>query len=85
MISPMSRQFSPTPARRPTNVSLPRAIVEEAKALGINLSRASENGVLEAIKAERERRWKEENRDAIASYNQWIDEHGIPLAEFRQF
>ncbi len=85
MISRMNRQFSPTPARRPTNVSLPRAIVEEAKALGINLSRASENGVLEAIKAERERRWKEENRDAIASYNQWIDEHGIPLAEFRQF
>lgn len=85
IIPRMNRQFSPAPARRPTNVSLPRPIVEEAKALGINLSRASENGVLEAIKAERERRWKEENRDAIASYNQWIDEHGIPLAEFRQF
>lgn len=77
-------QASPV-ARRPTNVSLPERLVEEAKALGVNISRASEMGVLEAVRAERERRWRSENREAIAAYNDWIEEHGIPLAEFRQF
>ncbi len=76
----------PSPvARRPTNVSLPERLVEEAKALGVNISRASEMGVLEAVKTERERRWRAENREAIAAYNLWIEEHGIPLADFRQF
>lgn len=73
------------PARRPTNVSLPEPLVEEAKALGVNISRASELGVLEAVKAERERRWRAENREAIEAYNEWIEEHGIPLADFRRF
>jgi antitoxin CcdA len=32
-----------------------------------------------------ERLWQEENSKAIADYNRYIDENGIPLAEFRQF
>lgn len=70
-------------ARRATNVSLPESLVEDAKSLDINLSRACEEGVAVAIKAERERRWKVENRQAIQDYNAWIKENGIPLAEFR--
>jgi antitoxin CcdA len=77
--------MSHTADRRPTNVSLPTRMVEEAKALGINLSRACETGMQAALKAERERRWKAENADAVASYNRWVEEHGLPLEEFRQF
>jgi antitoxin CcdA len=77
--------MSHTADRRPTNVSLPTSMVEEAKALGINLSRACEIGMQAALKAERERRWKAENADAVASYNRWVEEHGLPLEEFRQF
>ena len=29
--------------------------------------------------------WRKENRAAIEAYNEWIDEYGLPLAEFRQF
>lgn len=29
--------------------------------------------------------WQEENAEAIADYNRYIEENGIPLAEFRQF
>jgi antitoxin CcdA len=74
-----------TTDRRPTNVSLPASLVDEAKSLGINLSRACETGVVAALKAERERRWKAENADAITAYNRWVEEHGLPLEEFRQF
>jgi antitoxin CcdA len=71
--------------RRATNVSLPVRLVEEAKSLGINLSRACEAGVEVALKEARERRWKTENTDAIRAYNRWVEEHGLPLEEFRQF
>jgi antitoxin CcdA len=69
--------------RRPTNVSLPEQLVEEARSLGINLSRACESGVEAAVKSERDRRWKLENRAAVDSYNRWIEEHGLPLDEYR--
>ena len=29
--------------------------------------------------------WQEESAEAIADYNRYIEENGIPLAEFRQF
>jgi antitoxin CcdA len=72
-------------ARRPTNVSLPDHLVVEAKALGINLSRACESGVQAALQTERDRQWKIANREAIDAYNRWVAEHGLPLNEFRQF
>lgn len=74
-----------TPDRRSTNVSLSSQLVAEAKALRINVSRACESGLVAALKAERERQWKAENAGAFAAYNQWIEEHGVPLAEFQQF
>ena len=79
------RMPSPTPhgARRPTNVSLPVSLVEDARLLDINLSRACEQGIVAAIKAERERRWKDQNKEAIEDYNRWVEENGLPLAEYR--
>jgi antitoxin CcdA len=74
-----------TADRRSKNVSLPVRLVDEARSLGINLSRACESGVEAALKPERLRRWKAENADAIAAYNRWVEEHGVPLEEFRQF
>lgn len=76
----------PSPVRRrPTNVSLDPDLVDEAKALGVNLSRACESGLQAELKAERWRRWRAENADAIESSNQWVRENGLPLARFRQF
>ena len=48
--------------------------------MGINISRASEEGV----RAELARRWRETNAQAIEAYNAYVDEHGLPLAQFRQ-
>lgn len=72
-------------ARRPTNVSLDRQLVEEARAHGINLSQACERGIAEQLKRLREARWREENRAAIEASNAWVEQHGLPLARFRQF
>ena len=31
------------------------------------------------------RKWQEENAEALASYNKFVEEHGILLAEYRTF
>ncbi len=36
------------------------------------------------LRAERGRKWKSENADAIASYNEWVREHGLLLGPFRK-
>lgn len=71
--------------KRGTNVSLQGSLVEEARALGISLSSACEQGLAAAVKAEKERRWLEENAEAIRSYNEWIRKNGNPLARYRMF
>ena len=74
-----------TPYRRPTNVSLDSRLVEEARELGINVSRASEEGLAREIKAERQRRWLEDNKDALDEYNEWVRTNELPFAKYRQF
>lgn len=74
----------PTP-RRSTSLTLNRRLLDEAKDLGVNISRAAEEGVALAIRAARARRWREENAAALEDYNRFIDAGGVPLAEFRKF
>ena len=71
--------------RKSTNLSLDAQLVADAKAFGLNLSATAERAIAEAVREEKVRRWKEENREAIEAYNRYIDEHGVPLSEFRQF
>ena len=73
------------PLRRSTSLTLDRRLLDEARELGVNVSRAAEDGVALAVRAARARRWQEENAAAIDDYNRFIDAVGVPLAEFRKF
>ena len=70
---------------KPTNVSLDASLVEEAKELGVNISLASARGLEEAVKEARGKRWLDENRAALDSYNAYIEANGLPLADLRLF
>ncbi len=72
-------------ARKPTNVTLDPAVLEEARALGVNLSQAAEAGVRRAVAQARAEAWKKENAEALASSNRWVDAHGLPLERHRMF
>ncbi len=74
-----------SPNRRPTNVTLPEMLISEAKALKINVSQACEAGLAAQVKAAREKQWLEENRAAMDAFNVFIEENGLPLAEYRMF
>ena len=73
------------PARRATSMTLDAALLDEAKALGINISRAAEKGIAAALTTARAEAWKRENAEAIAERALWIERHGLPLADLRKF
>jgi len=72
-------------SRRPTNLTLPEALLRKARALNINLSQACERGLAAAVAEARRQRWLEENREAMDAWNEHVAEHGLPLAIYRQF
>jgi len=70
---------------KPTNVSLDAALVQEAKALGINISQASSWGLEQAVKKARAEKWLKENQEALESSNRWMESNGLPLEKYRLF
>ena len=74
-----------TKSRKAANLSIDEAVLADAKALNINVSRAAEAGIVEAVRAEKGRRWLEENREALESSNAWVEKNGLPLSRYRQF
>jgi antitoxin CcdA len=72
-------------ARRPTNISLDSRLIAEARALGVNISRACELGLAEQVAEARKARWLAENGPALASSNDHVEQHGLPLAASRLF
>lgn len=71
--------------RRPANLSLDAALVDEARALGLNLSAAAEAGLRLAVAEARAARWREENAAALASSNAWVEARGLPMSRYRPF
>lgn len=71
--------------RKATNLSIDGDLLEEARGLKINLSRAAEQGVLNAVRKEKERVWKLENAEALEFSNEFVEKNGIPLARHRKF
>lgn len=71
--------------RLATNVSLPATLVQEARALDINLSRACEDGLKAGVAEARRAKWLAENRQALDSSNAWVEANGLPLASMRRF
>lgn len=72
-----------TPKKRAVNVFVDTELIDEARRMRINLSETLEHRLRTIVKAEQERRWLEENRDAIASINSFIDQHGLLAGRLR--
>ncbi|TIV63928.1 MAG: post-segregation antitoxin CcdA [Mesorhizobium sp.] len=80
MFRPSSR-----PERKSIRISIDPRLIEEAKAVGIDISGVSEAAIATAVSAEKTRRWQEENREAIDSSNDYVRRNGLPLAKYRLF
>ena len=72
-------------SRRPTNVSISESLLADARALEVNISRAAESGLMQAIAERRAELWLNENRGALESSNAYVENRGLPLAKYRSF
>lgn len=72
-------------ARRATNVSISAHLLDEARDLQVNISRAAEQGLARATAERRAALWLEENRAALESSNTFVEQFGLPLAKYRGF
>jgi antitoxin CcdA len=71
--------------KRAANLSIDAALLEQARALDINLSATFEASLREAVRKRKAAEWLEENRAALQSSNEWVEKNGLPLAQYRQF
>ena len=71
--------------RRAANLTLDAHLLDEARGLGINLSRAAETGLRAAVAERRAARWLDENAAALESSNRLAEASDLPLARHRPF
>jgi antitoxin CcdA len=71
--------------RRATSMTLDRTLLDEARALGVNISRAAEAGIEAEVRTAKAEAWRRENAAAIAETNAWVEKTGLPLARYRTF
>jgi len=71
--------------KKATEVSLSEALLADARDLGLDISDAAEAGLTKAVSDKRAELWLKENAEAIASHNAYVEQHGLPLDEFRMF
>ena len=63
--------------KRAVNLFVDSELLDEARRMNINISESLEQHLRSLIRAGQERRWLEENREAIAHYNRRVAEHGL--------
>ena len=69
--------------KRAVNLFVDVELLEEARRLRINISETLERRLRTIVKAEQERRWLEDNREAIASINTFIERNGLLASRLR--
>lgn len=81
----LDQAFDPEAPKKATNLSINGSLLELARSLNVNLSKACERGLQLQISEIRAKCWREENAGALTSSNEYVERHGLPLARFRQF
>ena len=80
-----NRVFNPKALKKPTNLSINSDLLRQAKALKINLSQTLEERLSQLVLDKKKQDWKEENREAIESYNRRIEKNGVFSDGLRRF
>ena len=79
----MDTRMRRPPKKRAVNLFVESELLDEARRLGVNVSETLEHRLRNIVRAEHERRWLDENKDAFVSINRFIDSHGLLAARLR--
>jgi antitoxin CcdA len=69
--------------KRAVNLFVDAELLDEARRMRINVSETLEGRLRTIVRAEQQKRWLEENRDAIESINAFIERHGLLASKLR--
>ncbi|OAI13527.1 acetoacetyl-CoA synthase [Methylomonas koyamae] len=81
----MQSAANKTAAKKAANLSINSELLNQAKALHINLSATLERALTEAIRDKQRQQWLQENGQSIADYNQRIEAEGCFSDSLRNF
>ena len=68
-----------------TNVTVRSDLLAAAREAGVNLSATLERALMEVLAEVKRKNWREDNRDAIAVYNEHVERHGGFSDDVRSF
>lgn len=71
--------------KKAVNLSVDADLLARAKEMDLNLSATFEEVLREKTREEEQRRWVEENRDAIEAFNRRIERDGVWSDGLRRF
>lgn len=75
---------TPTAPRRPTNATVPEALLADAQGLEVKAPEVCEREGAAAVADAKAQRWLRENHEATEAWNRYVEQHGVPFAEFSQ-
>jgi antitoxin CcdA len=81
----MRRQGSGAILKRATNVSVRSDLLAAAREAGVNLSATLERALIEELAEAKRKKWRQDNRDAITAYNEYVEKHGTFSDGVRSF
>jgi antitoxin CcdA len=70
---------------RAVQLSLDAALVSRAEQLGVDLDEAAVRGITQEMKVAEQAGWADRNRDAISSFNRYVDDHGTVGDDERRY
>lgn len=71
--------------KKPTNLSINSDLLTKARDLNINLSATLEQALTEMLVKRQRELWLQENKQAIDSYNSFVEENGVFSDGMRSF
>jgi len=71
--------------KKATNLSINSDLLKRSRALSINLSATLEQALKDKLAQTEAQKWIVENKNAIKTYNDFVDKHGCFSDEFREF
>ena len=81
----MKRRALLTGSKKAVNVSIDQGLIQQAKALNINLSAVMEEALQQVVIAEGQRQWLDSHQQSISAYNQDVEENGVFSDVLRYF
>ncbi len=81
----MEPLFDLNAPKKATNLSVNSDLLKKSRALDINLSATLEQALQAKLAKLVAEEWASENRKAIKSYNDFVEEHGCFGEEYKEF